>query len=88
MALIARSAGPRLEQIGFFNQVFLIRRDFVAGSELIEERPRGWTRIDPPDDTEEGLHTIRIHSVEEKIALESWQKGGLMVPEIFQVWRV
>jgi len=88
MELIARSAGPRLEQIGFFNQVFLIRRDFAEGSELIEERPRGWTRIDPPDDAEDGQNTIRRHNVEEKVVLEPWQKGGLLVPEIFQVWRV
>jgi len=88
MELIARSAGPQLEQIGFFNQVFLIRREFVEGPELVEERPQGWTRIDPPEDASHEPSTVRRHAVEEKIVLEPWQKGGLMVPEIFQVWRV
>jgi hypothetical protein len=87
MELIARSAGPHLEQIGFFNQVFLVRRDLLEGAELVEETPRGWTRIDPPEDSKEPQRLQR-HAVEEKIVLEPWQKGGLMVPEIFQVWRV
>jgi hypothetical protein len=88
MDLIARAAGPRLEQIGFFNQVFLVHRRVVEGSDVMEERPRGWSRVARLGEEPEDADTLRIHDVQEETTLELWRKGGMMVPEIFQVWRI
>jgi hypothetical protein len=88
MQLIAREAGPRLAQIGFFNRIFMVRRKKTSTTEAVEERPKAWARIDPPEDEPIGPSTVQIMVEHEEVYLEPWKKGSLSVPEIFQVWRV
>lgn len=87
MRFITRAAGPRLEQIGFFNKIFRVKRTKTLDPEVTEEKPRGWSRLEPLD-SEHDVKTIRRYAEHEDVDLEPWRKGTMTVPEIFQVWRV
>jgi len=65
----------------------MVRRKKTLTAEVIEERARGWSRIDPPDPQAEAL-PMQVLAEQEDIELEPWRKGTMSVPEIFQVWRV
>jgi hypothetical protein len=79
MQLIAREAGPRLAQIGFFNRIFMVRRKKTLSTEVVEERLRGWARIEPPEDERQGPSAIQIMAEHEDVQLEPWQKGTMTV---------
>jgi hypothetical protein len=83
LTILAQGCGDKLEQIGWANRVYHVRRRRVIEHDAADRSSsrRGWRHYD--GDWEE------IEDVLERddVYLEPWHTGSGTIPEIFQVWR-
>lgn len=83
LTVLAQACGEKLEQIGWANRVYHVRRRLVLVRDQAEGRivRKGWRHW-----SEEWEERQDVHEQEE-VYLEPWQGGTGTIPEIFQVWR-
>lgn len=84
LTLLAQECGEKLEQIGWANRVYHVRRRRVSGGgkesqgQLVR---KGWRHA-----SEDWQGTASLPERDE-VYLEPWQAATGNIPEIFQVWR-
>lgn len=83
LALLAQGCGEKLEQIGWANRVYHVRRRRVFGADenATQTVRKGWKH-----ESEEWQERVDLPERDE-VYLEPWQAGTGSIPEIFQVWR-
>ncbi|GHJ88840.1 hypothetical protein NliqN6_5242 [Naganishia liquefaciens] len=83
LELLAQGCGEKLEQIGWANRVYHVRRRRVLGDreEGTQFLRQGWRH-----ESEEWQKRADLAERDE-VYLEPWQAGTGSIPEIFQVWR-
>ncbi len=99
---LARNTGSSLEQIGFFNRVYHVRRRLIICPDAGQTVRRGWVQL--PLSGDDGDSATKVSALrisgdpandaplrpesteEEEVFLEVWN-DPTTIPEIFQVWR-
>ncbi len=92
LRFIAQMCGPKLEQIGWANRVYLVKRRKVIDRDTdgaTSPKVRGWGRCADQDGSEASVMTpMRANVLEkEEVYVVHWHRQGA-IPEALQVWRV
>lgn len=94
---VAQAAGSELEQIGFTNRVYAVRRRRLIAEDGSGKTGSGWRRCDTLEAAVEARRAAGLEasacgateipiSVAIEVTLVPWNQPAA-IPEIFQVWR-
>lgn len=83
LTILAQGCGDKLEQIGWANRVYHVRRRRVVVYDATEGATsrQGWRHRD------EEWEQVEDVLERDDVYLELWHTGTGTIPEIFQVWR-